>query len=378
MTDAYITRISSFLPNKPVSIDDMEDYLGLINGQPSKSRKIVLRNNGIKTRHYALDKSGRPTHSNAELAASSIRKLLDDDFMVNDIELLSCGTSSPDQLLPSHATMVHGKLGGRPIETMAAGGACNAGMSALKYGYLSVISGDTNNAVCVGSEKLSSWLSAKNFEKEANKIQALNEKPFIAFEKDFLRWMLSDGAGSVLVENKPAEGRISLKIEWIAIRSYANEVETCMYAGAEKDNRGELIPWRDFDSHERENRSVFSLKQDIKLLEENILKYGVRSLAEIKDEYNFRIEEIDYFLVHLSSMFFKDKTMDAFSRKGMHIPSEKWFLNLPAVGNIGSASVYVMLEELFNSGVLRKGQKILLMVPESARFSYALSWLTVT
>ena len=185
-------------------------------------------------------------------------------------------------------------------------------------------------------------------------------------------------ANTVLIENKPAEGRISLKIEWIAIRSYANEIETCMYAGAEKDNNAEMIPWRDFDSHERENRSVFSLKQDIKLLEENILKYGVRSLAEIKDEYNFRIEEIDYFLVHLSSMFFKDKTMDAFSRKGMHIPSEKWFLNLPAVGNIGSASIYVMPEELFNSGVLRKGQKILLMVPESARFSYALSWLTVT
>jgi len=378
MTEAYITRISSFLPNNPVSTDDMEGYLGLINGLPSKSRKIVLRNNGIKTRHYALDKSGESTHSNADLAASSIRKLFDDNFMVNDMELLSCGTSSPDQLLPSHAAMVQGKLGGRPIETMTAGGACNAGMSALKHGYLSVVSGETNNAVCVGSEKLSSWLTAKNFEEEANKLKELNEKPFIAFEKDFLRWMLSDGAGSVLIENKPADGHISLKIEWIAIRSYANEIETCMYAGAEKDNGGGLIPWRDLDRHEIESRSVFSLKQDIKLLEGNIVNYGVRSLSEIRDEYNLNIEDIDYFLVHLSSMFFKDKTRDAFSKKGMHIPNEKWFLNLSQVGNIGSASVYVMMEELFNSGVLKKGQKILLMVPESARFSYALSWLTVT
>jgi 3-oxoacyl-[acyl-carrier-protein] synthase-3 len=37
----------------------------------------------------------------------------------------------------------------------------------------------------------------------------------------------------------------------------------------------------------------------------------------------------------------------------------------------------MMIEELINSGKLKSGQKILLMVPESARFSYAFSLLTV-
>ena len=75
---------------------------------------------------------------------------------------------------------------------------------------------------------------SKYFEKETENESKLKENPLLAFEKEFLRWMLSDGAGAVLVENKPA-GKLPLKIEWIDIRSYANEKETCMYAGADKE-----------------------------------------------------------------------------------------------------------------------------------------------
>ena len=46
----YINTTSAFLPNEPVASEDMELYLGYIDNKPSKSKKIVLRNNGIKTR----------------------------------------------------------------------------------------------------------------------------------------------------------------------------------------------------------------------------------------------------------------------------------------------------------------------------------------
>ncbi len=88
----------------------MENYLGMIDGNPSKAKYLVLRNNQIKTRYYALDKSGNTTHSNAQMTAEAIRKLTDKNFGIEDIELLACGTTSPDQLLPSHASMVHGEL----------------------------------------------------------------------------------------------------------------------------------------------------------------------------------------------------------------------------------------------------------------------------
>ncbi len=61
----------------------------------------------------------------------------------------------------------------------------------------------------------------------------------------------------------------------------------------------------------------------------------------------------------------------------MAIPKEKWFTNLETKGNVGSGSIYLMVEELMNSGKLKKGDQILLAVPESARFSYVFTWLTV-
>ncbi|HQJ89662.1 MAG TPA: 3-oxoacyl-[acyl-carrier-protein] synthase III C-terminal domain-containing protein [Paludibacteraceae bacterium] len=76
-------------------------------------------------------------------------------------------------------------------------------------------------------------------------------------------------------------------------------------------------------------------------------------------------------------MFFKDQILKEFENLGFYIPEERWFLNLPKVGNIASASAFAMIEELLYSGKLKKGQKVLMMVPESARFSYGYCMLTV-
>src|SRR5690606_40839609 len=98
----YINKIEKFLPNNPVSNDEMEHILGEINNTPSKSRRLILRNNGIQTRYYALDQQQNVTHNNAQLTTLAIKKLNSDDFSLNDMEILSCGTSTPDVLLPSH------------------------------------------------------------------------------------------------------------------------------------------------------------------------------------------------------------------------------------------------------------------------------------
>lgn len=377
MKEVYITRSAKFLPNSPISNDEMEEYLGMVDGIPSKGKRLTLRNNGIKTRYYALDKSGKPTHSNAQMAAIAIEKLMDDSFKLQDIELLACGTASPDNHMPSQAAMVHGELKqSSPLELISPAGSCAASMQALKYSYLSVKSGNTSNAVVSASEKLSPFMKAEFFEQETARLAELNENPIIAFEKDFLRWMLSDGACALLLQDKPSSD-ISLRIEWIDIKSYANQLETCMYVGAEKKEDGTTIGWKDFSPTEWLQNSVFSFKQDTKLLGREIVPTGTIYLKEIIEKRNFDIESIDYFLPHLSSEFFRSKIADEIAKNNINIPQEKWFTNLTSVGNIGSASIFMMIEELMNSGKLVKGQKILLMVPESARFTYAYCLLTV-
>jgi 3-oxoacyl-[acyl-carrier-protein] synthase-3 len=348
----------------------MEEKLGIIDGKASKARRMILRSNEIKTRYYAIDASGNPTHTNAEISKNAVEELLDEDFLKEDIELLSCGTSSPDQLLPSHAAMVHGHLKGGNLEVNSPTGACCSSMHALKYGFLAVKAGQVSNAVCVGSERFSAWLRSDKFENEVENLKKLEATPIIAFQKEFLRWMLSDGAGAMLLENSP-RGNRSLKIEWIEGYSYAHELEACMYAGSDKLDDGTLKPWSDYPSDDWASQSIFSVKQDVKLLGENILVKGVDSFKKAIEKNNLKVSDIDYFLPHISSYYFKNRLYDEMVKQGIEIPWDKWFMNLDKIGNVGAASIYIMLEELVNSGKLKKGDHIVLSVPESARFLYA-------
>jgi 3-oxoacyl-[acyl-carrier-protein] synthase-3 len=377
LSKVFINRISKFLPNGPISNEEMEGVLGKIGGIPSKARRIVLRNNGIKERYYALDKAGNVTHSNAQLSKLAIDGLFDNLFTKNDAELLSCGTSTPDQMLPSHAAMVHGELANRNMELNSSSGVCCAGMNSLKYGYMSVMTGNTKNAICTGSERVSTWMLAEKFDKELESISSIEEQPIIAFKKDFLRWMLSDGAGALLLENKPNKEGVSLRIDWIESYSYAHEMETCMYAGGEKQEDGSIKPWSDYKTSDWLKESIFSLKQDVKILDKNILIKGVESLKASFVKNKKDSSDIDYFLPHISSYYFEKKLKELIKEEGLLIPENSWFTNLNKVGNVGSASIYLMLEELFHSGKLSKGQKIVLSVPESGRFSFAYAHLTV-
>lgn len=168
--DVFINRLSPYLPNNPVSNDEMEDYLGLIEGKISRVRRIVLKQNGINTRYYALNKKQEITHTNAELAANAINGLFTSEDEMNSVKLLTTATSIPDQVLPSHASMVHGLLKSADnMELFATAGVCLTSLQALKIAYLSVAAGDKENAICCASELVSATLLSKHYDAEYEK-----------------------------------------------------------------------------------------------------------------------------------------------------------------------------------------------------------------
>ncbi len=380
MKSVYINKVSAFLPNEPITNDEMESVLGQVGARPSRARKMILRSNGIVSRHYAIDRvTGAPNFSNAQLAAEAVRGLAGVDFSLETLDCLACASSIPDQLMPGHGVMVHGELASPPCEVVSTAGVCLAGVAALKYCWMSVMSGQSQHAVAAASENASASMRAENFKAEVDaKIDALEKQPEIAFEKDFLRWMLSDGAGAMLLEPAPRAGGVSLKIEWIDLFSYANEQAACMYAGAEKDAQGTLIGWGSMSAEQRQALSVFSVKQDVKQLNEHIIHYTVeRPMRELVEKYQLSAEQIDYFVPHYSSGYFRDKVASGMAAAGLDIPMTRWFTNLSSKGNTGSASIYIMLEELLRTQPLRQGAQILCYIPESGRFSTGFMLLTV-
>lgn len=379
---AHIVAMGRFLPNAPVANEAMEAVLGQVGERPSRARRITLRNSGIVSRHYAIDAaSGRPTHSNAQMAALAVREALDRvGWRVADLSLLACGTSSPDQLKPAHAHMVHGELGEAALEAVSLAGVCGSGMAALRHADLAIRAGDCARAACTGSELASSFMAARNFWQESGEtVDEAERTPVLAFEKDFLRWMLSDGAGAALLASEPLPDRMALRIDWIDGVSLAHREPVCMYSGARKLDDGRLEGWRNAESPVQVVREHYlAVKQDARLLEARIPQLiGRDTLLPIARKRGLVAAEIDWLLPHYSSHYFRATLRDCLAALELEIPESRWFTNLSQVGNVGSASIYLMLEELLRSGRLARGQKILCFVPESARFSVYYMQLTV-
>jgi len=378
---AYITGIGVCLPNEPITNDRIESVLGMMNGHSSRVKDLILKRNAITSRYYAIDAAtGRQTHTNAQLTAEAIHALVEKRGLdLDEIEVLGCGTYVPDQLIPSHASMVHGLVGCPPCEVVSTSGVCCSGMAALKYGYLSVLSGTSHNAVVTGSDVASPGLRAKHFRSTHASSSDMEEQPHLAFDQEFLRWMLSDGAGAMLIEERPRAGGVALRIDWVDIVSFANELETCMYLGAVKAKDGSLRTWREIDNLDSIGKEgYFKFGQVVRLLSENIVSNAMRrSFQQIRVKRQLTPETIDWLLPHLSSYLFQQPIHDTLAEMGFRIPYEKWFTNLDSKGNTGAASIFIMLEELCSSGRLKSGDRLLCAIPESARFSFAYMHLTV-
>ena len=382
MTAVYINDVSAFLPNEPVSNDDIDRVLGELPNVGAKTRRIVLRNNKIRTRYYAVDpETGALTHSNAELAAEAVRRLHPvANFQPADIECLCCGTATPDLLLPGHGLMVLGELAVPECDVMTAAGICISGMTALKHGYMNVATGAGRNAVAVGSELASSHTRSEFMAPlmDAAGIDALEKRPIHAFDADFLRWMLSDGAGAVYLSPDRNSGGIALRIDWIDNISLAGQLDTCMYAGGVKGPDGKVTGWRNREKIPAEARPwLMSIRQDIKLLDREIVGSMGRVLKRVIDKRGLKPEAVDWFLPHYSSAYFRPKFYEEMARIGFEIPEEKWFTNLSEKGNTGSAAIYIILAELFHSGRLTPGERLLCFIPESGRFAHCFMHLTV-
>ncbi|MGH2604726.1 MAG: 3-oxoacyl-[acyl-carrier-protein] synthase III C-terminal domain-containing protein, partial [Dehalococcoidia bacterium] len=248
MTDVYLTAAGAYLPGEPVTL----------NPESGLARRILAAN-GIRTRHYAA-----PDELNEQLAAEAIERALKERGLgPEQIGLLATGTTHPDLRVPGFASMVHGRLGGAPMEILSAGGVCASSMTALAAAERALRTGAHDTAVVVGSE-----LAGRHLAGGAGPSSK-------RLDEEFLRWTLSDGAGAVVLETRPRPDGLSLRLDWTHLVSYAHEHPACMY---EQDGR---------------------LRQDVSLLPK-VFAQGVEVFNE-----RVKPDEIDHLLCHYSAEKFR-------------------------------------------------------------------------
>ncbi|KIA62173.1 3-oxoacyl-[acyl-carrier-protein] synthase III C-terminal domain-containing protein [Nocardia vulneris] len=384
--DAYITATATYLPGDAVANDEMESRLGLVAGKESAFRETILKHNGIRSRHYAISRAGHQDHLNDELAARAVDALLRARGLpLSEIGLLAAGTTLPDLVAPGFASMVHGRLAeyghAAPLEILTAGGVCTSGAAVLRHAVNAVCLGAHDRAIVCASELMSQIMRGRRFERESIRTATQSEAPkdYEYFNSEFLRWMLSDGAGAVLVENQPAPDRPSLRVDWVAMTSYAHMLPTCMYIGA--DNAEAPTPghtvWSAATVDDAEAAGMLMLRQDTRLLGKHVVEIIGQELERlIKVGKVDTARSYDWYLPHISSYFFWPKVADRIRETELVLPDERWFTNLDRVGNVGSASFYLMLDEAVRTGLIQPGHRVLAMIPESGRFCVAHVQLT--
>jgi 3-oxoacyl-[acyl-carrier-protein] synthase-3 len=357
MTQAYITGVGAYLPGDPVDNKELAERYGDGTARGARLRERALAANGIRTRHYAVDGMGSTLMLNEELAAEAVlRALADRGLTVSAVRMLATGTTQGDVLVPGFASMVHGRLGGGPMELLSAAGVCASGMAALKGAVSAVRLGEHPVAVAVGSELVS---------------RSFAIAPADTMDTNFLRWTLSDGAGAVVVEPRPRPGGLSLRVDWMHLVSHAHEHPVCMSAGLGEDRTPRAgATW--LDRRPGSAVEVPRLRQDMSVLPD-LVDVGIAEFCALVGAG--RIDPgTEHILCHYSAEHFRAKLFARLREAGYPPDEQRWFSNLRTAGNTGAASIFVMLAGAWPR--LRPGDRVLLIVPESGRFTLAFAHLT--
>lgn len=361
----YLESAGYFMPGEPVSNDAMDSYIAPLNRMSSRIKSRILAENGIKQRYYAIDPEGATVFTNAQLAANAIRDCLRrHDSDLSAVSLLASGSSGGDALMPGFSNMIQGELAAHPMETLSVHGICAAGVSAIQTAAQGVELGGHASALAVASE-----LPSRLFKRSRFAARGYDAD----FDAHFLRWMLSDGAGAVLLGNsgRPLPGAsqgVRLRLKWVHQRSFSGDYPVCMQLGLSADRaRGHL----DYPSwNEAEADGALSLRQDIRLLP-HLFDIGIHEYAKLVRDGWVDPDQVDHFLCHYSSEKFIPVVEDLMEKAGLVIPRERWFSNLAWRGNTGAASILIMLAEFLETREVKPGEQIFCYIPESGRFMAA-------
>ena len=355
----YITQSGSFLPGSPVSNDQIETYLGNVEGEEDVKRTI-LRMNGIESRYYAQDEQQQATSDVYQMAVDAIENCLSKrGAPASRVSFLSSGTTYAPLGGPGMCSLLHDRLAQQgllegAVEVSSHGGICTSAAAAMVAAVRAVSSGEHASAISVGSEHPSSALKSGAIDPPQDREEHDDLRHSQWFMSVFLRFMLSDGAGAFLMEDKPRESGLSLRVNWTESRSFAHETPVCM---------------------KLEHQGV-RLSQDINILNRYLMPMATKFSTEVLERRGEDLADYRVVLPHFSSFFFRrkmERLMKSLHSQGEPVP---YWTNLKTAGNTGSASIYLMLDHYLKEHQVNEGDNIMLWVPESGQFNFVMASLT--
>lgn len=329
MRTIRITGTGSALPGRIVTNKELEQMV-------ETSDEWIRERTGIAERHVSVGETV------VTLASEAARKALEQaGKRAEEIDLILVATCSPEQYLPCCACQVQADIGAVNALAFDVNAACSGFLFALNTADAYLRMGLAENALIIGSEVLSKL------------VDWTDRGSCILF---------GDGAGAVVVERCKAESRAVEEKQIPAAGILGRALHSDGTGGGvlQCDARELTTPYaRTSAAKTDQNQPTDDREHYIQMDGQEVYRFATRRVPQCIEEAlsdaGLAVPDIDLFILHQANA----RIIDAVAKR-LHADREKFPTNLERVGNLSSASIPVLLDELNRKGKLHRGDRIVL------------------
>lgn len=277
----------------------------------------ITTRTGIKQRHKAA-KDEYTSQFGVKAAQIALERA---GLNAEDIDIIVCATTTPDQIMPSTGALIQAEIGATNAAGMDVFAACSGFLYGLTMVESMIRTGQINYALVIGAEVLTKY------------VDYTDRGTCVIF---------SDGAGAAVV-GKVSEGKGILATKIRSDGRYAEQ----LYAPGGGTKLGTTHETIDKGDH------FFKMKGN------ELFKVAVRSMSDISkemlDKAGYTVDDVDLVIPHQANQRITDAVA---SRLG--VAEEKVYSNIAQHGNTSSASIPIALDECLQSGKVKEGSLVLL------------------
>ena len=308
-----IAGTGSFLPERVV--DNFE-----IARMVDTSDEWIQTRTGIRTRHIATDETV------AGMATEAAKRAVENAGITpEEIDLIIVSTVSAEQSLPCVACEVQKALGAKGAAALDVNSACSGFITGYQMAAGQIKAGLAKTALVIGSECLSNY------------VDWTDRGTCILF---------GDGAGAAILKADCAPEDLRIPCVLHADGSKGDSLTCSLGHGKNK------VPYDEY--YRMDGRAIF--------------KFAVKKVPEVIHEVldlsDHTVEEIDYFILHQANK----RIIDAIAKR-LRQDESKFPMNIMDNGNISSACIPMLLDDMNRKGLLKPGMKLVL-----AGFGAGLTW----
>jgi len=316
---AHVTGWGMAVPERVVSNDELAKTV-------DTNDEWIVSRTGIRNRHIA-DKNETTATLGARAAA---RALAMTELEPPDLDLVIVATSSPEHLFPATACLVQDALGATRAGAFDLSAACTGYIFALNMAAQAIRTGSIRSALVVGSETLSR---------------------LIDWEDRTTCVLFGDGAGAMVLQASERPGGVL----------------SCVMRS--DGSGGELLSVPAGGSrHPATVETVQRKMHTIHMNGREVFRFATRVMASATREAaasaGLRVSDISLVIPHQANL----RIIEAAAR-GLHMPMEKFMVNIGEYGNTSTASIPIAVCEAVQAGRIRPGDNLVMV-----GFGAGLTW----